>query len=272
MNVQELRELIPRLRSDVLAMIHHAGYGFTGSALSCLDIIASVYFGEINGRRVLQYDYSRPGWEDRDYFILSKWHGCPALYVCLAEAGFFPRDELRYFSQNNALLSVHPVIKIPGVEHTIAGFGQGLSVANGFAIALKADRRDNRIYVLMDACELQSGQVFEAMQTAAHYRLDSITVFVDYNRLQLGGTMRSVKNIEPLVEKFESCGWQAWTIADGHDVDQILDGLSRAWKIQRRPTVFICHTVSAHGVPFAENKAFYYDAVLSDEELRAVPG
>lgn len=266
MNVSELNQVIPKLKLDVLRIISKAGYGSTGSALSCLDLISCLYFGEINGRRVMKYDPLKPQWDERDYFILSKWQAAPTLYACLAKAGFFSRDELDYFARPGALLQGHPIIKIPGVEQTIGSFGYGLSIANGLALGLKFDKKLNHVFVLIDSAELQSGQIWEAAMTSSHYHLDTITLLIDHSRLQTSGEIRGVKNIEPLVDKFEACGWKVFRLLDGHNPAHILNAIADCFEVVRKPTVIVCSTVSGRGISFIENKPYYYQTALSEQE------
>lgn len=220
----------------------------------------------------MRYDPKKPQWDGRDYFILSKGHGCPALYTVLAHLGFFPKEELNHLRQINSLLEGHPVNKIPGIEATTGPLGQGLSFGNGIALALKMDKKSNRVYVLLGDGELQEGQIWEAAMTSSQYKLDNVTVFVDNNKLQQTNFVRSIKPVEPIGPKFAAFGWNVINVANGHDFDEIRDAIRRARKTKLKPTVLVCETVKGKGVPFAEHKASYHGVALSKEEMaEAIP-
>lgn len=252
--------------------MHKANSGHATTSLSCIDIITTLYFGDIDGQRIMQYDPKKPHWDGRDYFILSKGHGCPALYAVLAHLGFFPKDELNHLRQINSLLEGHPVSKIPGIEATTGPLGQGLSFGNGIALALKMDKKSNRVYVLLGDGELQEGQIWEAAMTSSQNKLDNVTAFVDNNKLQQTNFVRAIKPIEPIGPKFAAFGWNVINVADGHNFDEIKDAIRRAWKIKLKPTVIVCETIKGKGVPFAEHKPSYHGVALSKEEMaEAIP-
>lgn len=267
MITSELKKLATQFRIDILHATHKAESGHPTSALSCIDIITLLYFGEIGGKRIMNFDPQRPHWDGRDYFILSKGHGCPALYVVLAHLEFFPREELNYLRQINCLLEGHPVRKIPGVEASTGPLGQGISFANGIALALKMDKKPNRVYVLLGDGELQEGQIWEAAMTASQHRLDNVIAFVDNNKLQQTEFVRAVKPVEPIGPKFAAFGWNVINVVDGHDFDELREAVRKAWKNQRKPTVIICETTKGRGVPFAEHKPAYHGKALSKEEM-----
>lgn len=272
MNTHQLKKLAAQFRIEILEAVHKANSGHATTALSCIDILTLLYFGDIDGQRIMHYDSQKPQWEGRDYFILSKGHGCPALYVILADLGFFPKEELNHLRQINCLLEGHPVNKVPGVEATTGPLGQGLSFANGIALALKIDKKFNRAYVLLGDGELQEGQVWEAAMTSAQHKLGNVTAIVDNNKLQQTNFVRAIKQVEPIGQKFAAFGWNVINVADGHDFDELRDAVRRAWKVKLRPSVIVCDTVKGKGVPFAENKASYHGVPLSKEEMaEAVP-
>lgn len=272
MTEQELKRLAAQFRIDVLWATHKANSGHPTTAMSAMEILTFLYFGDIAGEPIMKYDSKKPQWSGRDYFILSKGHGCPALYAILAHLGFFPKEELNHFRQLNGLLEGHPVNKIPGVEATTGPLGQGLSFGNGIAIALKLDKKPNRVFTLLGDGELQEGQVWEAVMTSSQNKLDNIIVFVDNNKLQQTNFVRAIKSLEPLAPKFAAFGWNAITVADGHDFEEIRDAVRRALKVRQRPTVIVCNTVKGKGVPFAENKAGYHGVAFSKEEMAvAIP-
>jgi len=272
MQSHQLKKLAAQFRIDLLWAVHKAKSGHATTALSCIDILTLLYFGDIDGKQIMKYDPQKPQWEGRDYFILSKGHAAPALYTVLAWLGFFPKDELGHLRQINSLLEGHPVNKIPGVEATTGPLGQGISFANGIALALKMDRKQNHIYVVVGDGELQEGQIWEAAMTSAQHRLDNVTVIVDNNKLQQTNFVRAIKQVEPIGQKFASFGWNVINVADGHNFDELTEAIRKAWKTKLKPTVIVCDTVKGKGVPFAENKANYHGVPLSEEEMAvAIP-
>lgn len=267
-----LRKKSLEIRIELLKIMNKAQFGHTGSSLSAVDLLVAMYYGKFHDRPVMQFDPQKPGWESQDYFILSKGHACPALYTILADLGFFPKQELQHIFQMNSLLQGHPVKKIPGVVLNAGSLAHGLSGALGLAMALKAERLYNRVFCLVGDGELQEGQVWEAAMAAAHYKLDNLVVIVDDNGLQIEGPTRSVMNVDPIVDKFESFGWKTVPVLGGHNFEELLSGLERAIEVQRRPSVVIAKTVKGKGVTFAENKSFYHGVALSDQEMAvAIP-
>lgn len=272
MTTFELKQLSTQFRIDILWAVHKANSGHATTSLSCIDIITLLYFGDIDGQKIMHVDAKKPQFPGRDYFILSKGHGCPALYAVLAHAGFFPKEELNHLRQINCLLEGHPVNKIPGIEATTGPLGQGLSFGNGIALALKMDKKSNRVYVLLGDGELQEGQIWEAAMTATQYKLDNVMAIVDSNKLQQTNFVRAIKPVEPIGAKFAAFGWNVINVADGHNFDQLRDAIRRGWKTKLKPTVLVCETVKGKGVPFAEHKASYHGVALSKEEMaEAIP-
>ncbi len=272
MNTLELRKLAAGFRIDILNMVHKANSGHVTTSLSCIDIITTLYFGDIDGEPIMKYNAKKPHWEGRDYFILSKGHGCPALYAVLAECGFFPKEELDHLRQLNSLLEGHPVRKIPGIEANTGPLGQGISFANGIALAMKMDKKENHIYVVLGDGELQEGQIWESAMTAAQYKLDNVTAIVDANKLQQTNFTRAIKPVDPIGPKFAAFGWNVINVKNGHDIDEIRDSIRRARKQKLKPTVLVCDTIKGKGVDFTENKASYHGVPLSKEEMAvAIP-
>lgn len=269
MTTEDLQKLTVFLRLEILEMIYRAGKGYIGGSLSALDILAALYFGQVNGLPVLKYDPKRPQWNGADHCILSKAHSAPAWYAVLAEAGFFPKSELESFASSGALLRTFPYMKIPGVTLAPGSISQGLSLAVGLAAAFKMDRKPNRVYVLLGDGELQNGQIWESALFAAHHKLDNLVAFVDVNGFSGDGLVREILSIEPLQDKFEAFGWKVIRVLDGNNISQILDAVSKAWKVLRMPCVLLAHTVKGKGVPFFEKKSFYHKGVLSEQEMVA---
>lgn len=268
----ELHKKATQLRIDCLKTIHKAASGHTGGSLSAMDILVALYYGELRGQPIMKFDPHKPGWEEQDYFILSKGHAAPALYTVLADLGFFDKNELNYLRQVNAMLQGHPVLKIPGVTMTTGSLGQGFAAAHGLALSLKIDRKKNNVFTMLGDGELQEGIVWETAMSAAHYKSDNLIAFIDNNELQIDGFTRSVMNVEPIVDKFESFGWKAMPVKNGHDFEELLLAIDRAIQTTRKPVAIICSTIKGKGVTFAESKASYHGVALSKEEMaEAIP-
>lgn len=268
----ELHKKATQLRIDCLKSIHKANSGHTGGSLSAMDILTALYYGNVNDKPIMKYDPKVPGWEGQDYFILSKGHAAPALYTVLADTGFFDKSELDYLRKINAMLQGHPVHKIPGVTMTTGSLGQGFAAAHGLALTLKKDRQKNRVFALLGDGELQEGIVWETAMSAAHYKSDNLIAFIDNNELQIDGFTRSVMNVEPIIDKFESFGWKGIPVKNGHDFDELLSAIEKAFHVARKPVAIVCKTVKGKGVTFAERKASYHGAALSKQEMaEAIP-
>lgn len=257
-----LKEMAKKLRCHIIEMIAEAGSGHPGGSLSCTDILVALYFHE------MRIDPSNPNWQDRDRFVLSKGHAAPALYAILAEKGFFPKEELRTLRKTGSMLQGHPDMKkTPGVDMTTGSLGQGLSAANGMAIAGKLDGKDYRVYVLLGDGELEEGQVWEAAMAAAHYKLDNLTAFVDHNGLQIDGPITDVMSPEIIQEKFKAFGWHVIDI-NGHDFEEIINAIDQAKKIKGKPTVIVANTVKGKGVPYMENQVDWHGKAPTKEQAQ----
>jgi transketolase len=259
--VAALEEKARELRVSIVKTLHKSQSGHTGGSLSAIDMITALYFHK------MRHNPADPGWKGRDRFVLCKGHAAPALYAALADAGYFPREDLMMLRRLGSHLQGHPDSKsTPGVEVCTGSLGQGLSMAIGMAMGLKLDKLENRVYALLGDGELQEGQVWEAAMSGAHYRADNLCALVDVNGLQIDGEVAKVMNVEPIADKFRAFGWNTMEI-DGHDMAAILDALDRAETIKGRPTMIVARTVKGKGVPFFENKASYHGVPPSDEEL-----
>jgi transketolase len=265
--LRSLRKASLELRIDVLEMLNAAGSGHVGGALSALDMMIALYYGELPAGPIMKYDPEKPGWEEQDYFVLSKAHAVPALYAVLADLGFFPKEELKHLRQLNSLLQAYPSRKIPGISLDAAAPAHGFSAAIGLALALKMDKKPNRVFCLVGDGELQEGQIWEGALVAAHNRLDNLTLLVDCNDLQMDGLLRGIVGVDPIADKFQAFGWKTVPVRDGHDFEEMLFAYERALENQRRPSVVIAKTVKGKGVTFAENKGYYHAEVFGDEEL-----
>lgn len=261
-DIDLLQQKANLIRRHVLRMTFAAGSGHPGGSLSCADILSALYFKVMNHRP--QY----PNWEDRDRFVLSKGHAAPAYYAALAESGYFPVQELITLRKLGGRLQGHPSRnRTPGVEMSTGSLGQGLSVANGMALAAKLDNRSYRVFCLCGDGEMQSGQVWEAAMLGAHYRLDNVTAFLDRNRLQIDGPTEKIMSIEPIAKKWDAFGWNIIEI-DGHDVKQIFDACDRAKEVKGRPTMIIAHTIKGKGVSFMENSVPFHGKAPNEDELK----
>lgn len=259
--INMLGERANRIRRAALTMVHRAGTGHVGGDLSAADILATLYFA------VLKLDPREPKSPQRDRFILSKGHCSGALYATLAEAGFFPLEELETYMQPLARLNGHPnCVRIPGVETNTGPLGHGLPVAVGTAIASKLDDAAWRTFVLTGDGELQEGSNWEAAMSAAHYELDNLTVIVDRNRLQQGEATERTVRLEPLADKWRAFGWAVAEV-DGHDYDALLDTFENLPLWPGKPTCIIAHTHKGKGVSFMEDQVGWHHRVPTSEEL-----
>jgi len=215
----------------------------------------------------LRHDPNNPSWPDRDLFLLSKGHGCPALYTVLAYRGYFPKDELMTLRRYPTRLQGHPEKdSVPGIEIAAGSLGQGLSMANGIALADRLDGRTRRIFCLMGDGEIQEGQVWEAAMTAHHHKLDAVCAIIDANQLQQNGPVKDIQDIEPLAEKWRAFGWHAIEI-NGHDIAQVLKAYDEADTIKGKPQVVVARTVKGKGVSFMELNPAWHGVAPKPEEL-----
>ncbi|MCW3991553.1 MAG: transketolase [Candidatus Bathyarchaeota archaeon] len=251
------------LRKTILRIVVEAGSGHLGASLSAIEILAVLYFLK------MKHDPKNPGWAERDRFILSKGHAAPALYAVLAEASYFPREELFTLRELGSRLQGHPDTRVPGVDFMTGSLGQGLSVAVGMALAAKMDGAKYRIFVLLGDGELNEGQIWEAAMTATHHGLDNLIAIVDRNRYQLSGRTANVKSLEPLNEKWSSLGWEA-VEADGHNPEMVLDALDSCSLASGRPSVIVANTTKGKGVSFMEGNIFSRRAPNFKELERAL--
>ncbi|MBD3270106.1 transketolase [Candidatus Peregrinibacteria bacterium] len=271
MNYQEyltaLRRKATEIRINTLKAISNAGSGHTGSSLSAVDILVALYYGENHEGPFMNIDPVKPGWEDQDYFVLSKGQAAPVLYSILVDLGYFDADELNFYKQMNSLLSVSPRSRIPGVAVSSGAPGQGLSSAVGLALALRMDRARNKVFTLIGDAEFATGDVWESLLYAGHNKLGNMVVIVDRNTIQLDGIVRNLNIADPIAEKFDAIGFRTINVFAGHDYDQLLDAFEKAISETRLPVAIVCKTVKGKGVDFAENKGFYHDTPLSEQEL-----
>jgi transketolase len=259
--IRRLEEITGKIRCHVVRTISEAGAGHPGGSLSEADILTALYF------HVMRVDPQRPEWENRDRFVLSKGHGAAGLYAALAERGYFSPELLKTFGRINSSLQVHPDMHmVPGVEISTGALGQGLSVALGIAMAATMDGRTFRVYCLIGDGESQEGQIWEAAETAAHYKVDNLTVILDYNGVQLMGPVSEIMEVAPLADKWRSFNWAVMEI-DGHDVRQIIGALEAAKEVKGKPCILIAHTVKGKGVSYMEGQAAWHGKPPNEEQL-----
>jgi transketolase len=252
-----------QLRRDIFSMIHYGGDGHPGAALSIADLVAALYF------HILRVDPHNPDWPERDRFILSKGHGCPAYYAALARRGFFPVEWLPTLRKLGSPLQGHPVMKkTPGVDMTTGSLGHGIPIGAGMAAAGRLAKRDYFVFVITGDGELNEGIVWEAAQSAAHMKLDRLIAFVDNNGWQSGGFIKDVSGLTNLSAPFAAFGWHTQEI-DGHDFDQILGAVEKAKAATGRPSLIVAHTVKGKGIPFTENDNSWHKRVPTRAELEA---
>ena len=262
MEIKELQEKAKELRKDIIEMIYRAKSGHPGGSLSIADIMAVLYWKEMN------VDPQNPKDENRDRFVLSKGHAAPVLYASLIEKGYVSKDLIPTLRKWGSPLQGHPDMKkLSGVEMSTGSLGQGLSVANGMALSAKIYGNDYRVYTILGDGELQEGQIWEAAMTAAHYNLDNLVAIVDYNNLQIDGKVSDVLGVSPIADKFKAFNWNVIQI-DGHNYDEIIKALEEARTVKGKPTVIVAKTVKGKGVSFMENNAGFHGAAPNDEEYK----
>ena len=255
-----LAERAAKMRCLIVKALHGAGSGHPGGSLSCTDIVTYLYFDKMN----VSPDRAKD--PDRDRFVMSKGHACPALYAALAMRGFFEEEHLWSLRTFDGLLQGHPDMhRINGVDMSTGSLGQGISAACGMALAGKADGKDYRVYTILGDGEIQEGQVWEAAMFAAHYKLDKLTAFVDYNGLQIDGDVHKVMNVAPIEDKFAAFGWHVQTI-DGHSFEEIDRAVTAAEAVTDKPSVIVCRTVKGKGVSFMENNAGWHGKAPNAEQ------
>ena len=257
---QDLEKIARQIRIDIIESLAAAGSGHPGGSLSCADMLTVLYFEKMN------VNPERPVYPDRDRLVLSKGHAAPALYAALAERGFFPREELIRLRKVDSHLQGHPNMTYTlGVDMSTGSLGQGLSAANGMALAGRLDNKDYYVYVILGDGESQEGQIWEAAMSAAHYKLDHIIALYDHNGLQIDGTNDEVMTVNPVDEKFAAFGWNVLS-CDGHDLEALSAAIDEAKTCKSKPTVIICETIKGKGVSFMENQVNWHGAAPNAEQ------
>jgi transketolase len=265
-SLQEMTLLATRLRIAIVKMIGAAGSGHPGGSLSEVELLVALYF------RVMRHDPGNPGWRDRDRFILSKGHGCPALYAVLAEAGYLEPEQLNSLRKLGSPLQGHPDRRMmPVLEASTGSLGQGLSIGIGMALAARLDKLDYHTFVMVGDGEIQEGQNWEAAMFAAYHKLANLTLIVDKNHQQLDGFTRDILDPEPVAVKLKSFGWETVEI-DGHDFSQVIPALENArarGSGNGKPSAIVADTIKGKGVSFMENNPKWHGVAPKPEEVAA---
>lgn len=261
-DINKLENMSIKVRQGIIDAVYSGKSGHPGGSLSIADIMTVLYFNQMN------IDEKNPKWEDRDRLVLSKGHCSPALYSVLANRGFFDIEDIKTFRNIESKLQGHPDMnKVPGVDISSGSLGQGLSVANGMAIAGKMDNKNYRVYCILGDGEIEEGQIWEAAMTSSKYKLDNLCVIVDNNNLQIDGTIEEVMSSYPIDEKFKSFGFQVINI-DGHNIQEIIDAFDVAKNVKGKPTCIIAKTIKGKGVSFMENKVEWHGKAPNDEQYK----
>lgn len=260
--IQDLELKAKLFRREILEMTFLAGSGHPGGSMSAIDIITVLYY------YIMRVDPNNPQWEDRDRFILSKGHVCPALYTVLAEKGFFPKEALWTLRKPGSILQGHPDMRItPGVDMSTGSLGQGLSVACGMALAARLDNKEFSTYCMMGDGEIQEGNIWEGALFAAHYNLDNLIAILDKNKLQIAGFTEDIIALDPLIAKWEAFGWDVIELLDGNDIDQIIRAFDSVKSLTGKPKIIIANTIKGKGVSFMEDQPEYHGRALSASEM-----
>ena len=248
------------IRIGAVEAVFNAKSGHPGGALSSADILACLYFSELN------INPKKPDMKDRDRFVLSKGHSCPGLYSALAHRGYFSTDLLKTFRHTDSILQGHPDMKyIKGVDMSSGSLGQGFSCACGMALSAKISNMDYRTYALIGDGESQEGQIWEAVMFASHYKLDNLCLIIDNNGLQIDGKVKDVMNTMPYASKLKAFGWNVISI-DGHNIEEILDAFKKARETKKKPTAIIAKTIKGKGVSFMEDQAGWHGKAPNEEQ------
>ena len=259
-DIDKLEDIAKNVRRNIIEEVYSANSGHPGSSLSCVEILTTLYFNQMN------IDPENPRMENRDKLVLSKGHASPALYSVLAQRGYFEIEELKEFRKLGSRLQGHPdVKKLPGVDMSAGSLGQGLSSACGMAIANKLKKNNDRVYCILGDGEIEEGQIWEAAMTASYYKLDNLCVIVDNNNLQIDGKIEDVLNPYPIDKKFESFGFEVFK-CDGHSINELISTLDKAKEIKNKPSVIIAKTVKGKGISYMEDKAEWHGKAPNEEE------
>jgi transketolase len=289
-SVHELKEIARRVRRHILEMTQQVNSGHPGGSLSAVEIVTAAYFA------VMSHDPKNPSWPDRDRFVMSKGHATPVIYSVVAEAGYFPVEELMTFRRLGSRLQGHVILNNPpGIEMSAGALGMGLSFSLGEALAGRLDKRDYHVFCLISDGDSQEGQTWEAAMAAAHHKADNLTAILDRNHIQndgysdfqrfpgdgerpdgvpggwvlSDGHTANIMDLEPVEDKWRTFGWKTWHVDDGHDFEKVIRALTEAKNDRSgQPTIVICETTKGKGVSFMENNPDYHGKAPSGEQLQ----
>jgi transketolase len=260
--VEQLEEISRSLRRDVVEMVYRTGDGHPGASFSVADIVTALYF------HIMRIDPSRPDWEDRDRFVLSKGHSCPILYAALARKGYYAPEHLMTLRYLHSILQGHPYApKTPGLDSTAGSLGNGVAIGLGMALAARIKKKDYQVYVATGDGELGEGLIWEAAMSASHLKTGNLTVYVDNNNYQSGGTVDEVSGPYPILEKWAAFGWHCQEI-DGHDLGQIIKATAIAREVVDQPSVIVARTVKGNGVSFMVDDNTWHKRVYNEAEYK----
>lgn len=257
---RELQSMAHQLRSNVLEMIGIGNAGHWGGSASLAETMAVLYF------HAMKLDRNNPKNPARDRLLLSKGHAALIQYAALCELGYFPREALKQVKTLDGLLQGHPDLSIPGIEAVTGSLGQGLSIGVGMALALRLDKNPAHVFVIMGDGEQSEGQLWEAAMAASNFKVDNLTAFIDWNKIQATGRTQDVFNIPDLEKKWRSFGWEVIQ-TDGHNVAEIADTIEKAKKVKGKPSLIILDTIKGKGLSFAENTAAYHNGILDEAKF-----
>jgi transketolase len=267
MNTKFLKKKAIELRVESLDMVQKLGFGSSGAICSVMEILVAIFYGQLSKGAVFNCDFKNSA-VDNDFFVFGKTNALPALYAILADLKLFPREDLANFGSVKSKLQTWANLKVPGIQAPVTAVGCGLSLAVGAAISHSLDKKSGRIFAVIDAKQMQCGAFWEALLAAAHYKCENLTIFLEYDDCQMDGGLRKVMNVEPVLEKFEAFGAKVFRVNDGHDFDQILTNVHKAFGVIRRPQVVLLKTTVGKFLPFGEGKQYYYSAPLSKQEMK----
>ncbi len=263
-DIARFKKMSVEFRKKILEMVYKANSGHPGGSMSLVEIMISLYFYK------LRYNPKNPKWEDRDRIVISKGHATPVVYLTLAEAGFFPKEELESFRKFNSMLQGHVYIGVPGIEFNTGSLGQGLSAGIGMALAARYKKKDFSVYVILGDGEIQEGSIWEAAMFASHHKVNNICAIIDYNKVQENGFVEKILSIEPLGDRWEAFGWNVLEIK-GHDYEEIISALDKFDELKKstdKPTVIVAHTVKGKGVSFMEYNHVFHGRAPNEEEFK----
>jgi len=258
--VRELQVVAHKLRCNVLEMIGVGKAGHWGGSVSLAETLAVLYF------HAMRVDRANPKNSERDRLLLSKGHAALIQYAALCELGYFPREELKRVKSLNGLLQGHPDLTVPGIEAVTGSLGQGLSLGVGMALGLRLDKSPSHVFVIMGDGEQSEGQLWEAAMSAANFKLDNLTAFIDWNKIQASGRTDDIFSIPELDAKWRAFGWEVMTV-NGHDVVEIAAGIAQAKRVKGKPALVILDTIKGKGVSFAENVAAYHNGIFDETKF-----